>query len=1455
MSLTIKENRLKLISPGLFLFLISCFFIIFESIGQEEPALLVTVKDPSCPGNGEISVSLENVAEPADLLYQLYLAPDPSPIATNETGVFTGLAEGNYSIQAQFMLEDDQLEISTEASLNSTFETLSFSIISQGLCENELSSMEVEINQGNPLTYELRGEQQRPPQESPFFEELPAGSYTVIVTDECGDRLSQSFEIRKTELVLDDDVQEFQPALNSCGEISVGHLLRSAGAEIAYPLEVLFTINGPDGTEEEVFQEVSEGGSSEVAILGNIPFYHGEAYSYDVLVTDNCGQTALLENLLIDRALGISDDLFWGAGLCGKRRLSVKPTNFVPPFQINFESYPEEFDPTLFNEAYPGPFEEENIFFGSEEMPIPFGTYTFSVEDACGNIATLSREFRDLLSGPIRTVYKGCGPNTGSVQLNSFDYEFTQIEIVAGPESFEGQLPLDLSENISQNDPRRFFMNNLPAGDYEFVSYTTCDTEHVSEVRIEGASILTNEIDIDENCGSFNLNLNHRDNLDENQTTRFGIQKFDPNSGEWVHPGTGQAYVEGEELNDTNSVPIVNGANTINLNYYGELRLVKSIRIWKNGQDIVPNQPSFNYCLETLNEFEIKERSTFTSINTFQCVEGNYELSVSASGYPPINYRIVEKDGLPFDINNGEDPLFTDLEAGRYRLQLEDNCGNLTNTTVQVRGENLPKIIPENLCEGENGTLSVKNLDFLDFEWFNMADPDVILSTSSSLEFVPFNLATHEGVYGVRLSDGNPESCLNETLEFTIDEDSLNPEPGEGQVATVCKGEIVDLFDFLEGPFNDYGTWSEISNSEALIENTWSTTNLSEGSYTFEYSITGICSGERSTRVTINLSEVPPPPQGGALQEFCQPGEYTVSSLSATGENIRWFLSPEGGTALADNEQLSSGETYYADQTIDGCPSDRRLAVQVFVYPEVSGYDIGQDQTLFQMEVPDRLIGEVPEGGTGDFTFQWEIKTEDGDWTNIAGATDKDFSPPPLMNNTQFRRITTAGVCGDFISNEITIRTEVAPIIATNDDFGPLINYESHLLTSVYENDSLKMLPVEADKVSLSILSIRDEAGNEQNLVYALDENGVLSLPEDTPPNTYILTYRLCQSAVPENCDEAEMQIQVVGIEMDIEKTVSRRQAVVGEMVDYSISLTNNSTFALESVAVTELLPEGLILLSSDPAPTTGDSWILPQLDPGENIRLELSIMAAAEGSHTNQVQVNVENFDQTIASEPLEVRPKMIDLSVLKTTPTETVRDGDNFDYQIQIENNGLDAADNVRILDFLPSGLQYVGADLLGAGLPEEPTFSQDGQELLWEITSFPVGASLEITLTVTAIRDGRVRNRAEVSGEGVDTEPENNTSITEKNILSLFIPNVIKPDFDGRNDTFVIEASHKFERVALLIFNRWGDLVFSTEDYQNDWNAAGLLAGTYYYQVKGTDFSGNEKEYKGWVQVIKE
>ncbi len=79
-------------------------------------------------------------------------------------------------------------------------------------------------------------------------------------------------------------------------------------------------------------------------------------------------------------------------------------------------------------------------------------------------------------------------------------------------------------------------------------------------------------------------------------------------------------------------------------------------------------------------------------------------------------------------------------------------------------------------------------------------------------------------------------------------------------------------------------------------------------------------------------------------------------------------------------------------------------------------------------------------------------------------------------------------------------------------------------------------------------------------------------------------------------------------------------------------------------------------------------------------------------------------------------------------------------------------------------------------------------------------------------------------------------------------LFISNVLTANNDNINDFFEIEYNgHK--QTMLLIFDRWGKMIFSSQSLQNKWSAEGSDAGIYFYQLKMGQLS-----HKGWIQVIK-
>ncbi|MEJ8802809.1 FG-GAP-like repeat-containing protein [Pontibacter sp. H249] len=81
----------------------------------------------------------------------------------------------------------------------------------------------------------------------------------------------------------------------------------------------------------------------------------------------------------------------------------------------------------------------------------------------------------------------------------------------------------------------------------------------------------------------------------------------------------------------------------------------------------------------------------------------------------------------------------------------------------------------------------------------------------------------------------------------------------------------------------------------------------------------------------------------------------------------------------------------------------------------------------------------------------------------------------------------------------------------------------------------------------------------------------------------------------------------------------------------------------------------------------------------------------------------------------------------------------------------------------------------------------------------------------------------------------------------------PNIITPNGDGLNDRFVL--STEFDVLSLNVYNRWGKLVFSEEEYRNSWNAEGLPSGVYFYHaVRRGNCSKETETLRGWIEVIR-
>ncbi|HRI25299.1 MAG TPA: SBBP repeat-containing protein [Ferruginibacter sp.] len=97
----------------------------------------------------------------------------------------------------------------------------------------------------------------------------------------------------------------------------------------------------------------------------------------------------------------------------------------------------------------------------------------------------------------------------------------------------------------------------------------------------------------------------------------------------------------------------------------------------------------------------------------------------------------------------------------------------------------------------------------------------------------------------------------------------------------------------------------------------------------------------------------------------------------------------------------------------------------------------------------------------------------------------------------------------------------------------------------------------------------------------------------------------------------------------------------------------------------------------------------------------------------------------------------------------------------------------------------------------------------------------------------------------------------TVTVKVTREVFIPNSFTPNGDGLNDLFRIPPGTSFTLQRFLVYNTYGNLVFSTSDISRGWDGtykgSSSPNGTYTYIIKGYDAKG-EIFLKGTVLLIR-
>lgn len=896
--------------------------------------LQVTATNETCSGNGTLAFVTSGTAPGATLVFAVFKLPNTTnPVATQNAVTLSGLTAGNYRVRATQTLGSASSSQEREATILNLITPLTYVLSgTNGACQN--GSITVTVQTGNAVSYQLlSGPITTAEQSSNVFNNLPAGVYQIRVYDSCGEGWVQNYTIPGSTPGMTIGAGIFPNAkLPDCNSITLQNQLTApTGTLIAYPINLEYTIFPPaGGTPIVLTQMVLSGPPNGIPVAMIIPFYAGQLYTYNLKITDGCNITYVRNNNEIDRNLTVT--LSSPTKECSKA-LNITPNNYGSPItQVEFLTAPAGFNPLTFNGNHPGPFSEAPQYYNSN-VPLPEGLYVVQITDNCGRTATAEIQFsQNITLFPLSfNNRKGCGSDSGSVLLSSLNGSLVTATITSAPTAYPVALPHNVSFNIAGNG--NFFMNSLPVGSYTFATVDSCGNAMVTTVNIQGEQATSNAVTITENCASFNLILNHVSNV-ANQSEQFWLQKLDTQTNQWGHPQTG--FSNGQIPSPNNALLLNNNATNINLAFSGSFRIMKTFDIYNNGEVFVMT------CEKQVSTFEFTGGPKIEAVYSFSCAADLSDVIVIASGLGTLKYRIVTKNGLPFVVENGTNNLFAGLEPGIYGFQVEDSCQNQIGRLFDVTVPLALSITPVNLCDGQNGSLSVPDLSFLNFEWWKGNDTSNILSTSNILAFSPFNAVANSGQYYVRITYPNSNSCIDQVLTFTISSGLSSPNAGTGTAVSYCGSQgNIDLFSLLSGTFDAFGNWEEITSSGNLANNIWDS-NVAPGDYEFKYTVNGLCNVVDEATVTVKIQFQPETPVAFLEQLICETQDLQLSATTIANVTYEWtgpnnFSSNEQNPVI-NNATAANNGTYTVRAITPGavsCPSETTsVEVNIAITPE-----------------------------------------------------------------------------------------------------------------------------------------------------------------------------------------------------------------------------------------------------------------------------------------------------------------------------------------------------------------------------------------------------------------------------------------------------------------------------------------------------------------------------------------
>ena len=668
---------------------------------------------------------------------------------------------------------------------------------------------------------------------------------------------------------------------------------------------------------------------------------------------------------------------------------------------------------------------------------------------------------------------------------------------------------------------------------------------------------------------------------------------------------------------------------------------------------------------------------------------------------------------------------------------------------------------------------------------------------------------------------------------------SNSSKPGGDPIQSFC---IIDNATPTVGDLTATGTTIEWYSESGAINLLANTVPLVNGTnyYALDAGNTSGCAGE-TLEVSVEISDTTSP-TGGASQSFCTIDSPTVADLVASGNNIQWY--DNLGALLAPGDALTDGAVYSATQesVLSGCESSTTLDVTVTLNDPFAPTTADVSPTFCLDENP--LVSDISITGNG---ILW--------YSDVTNTTLVNTTDALIDGNTYYATQTD-------IINGCESSSSLAVTISLSN---PILDTTNHVMNQATCANS-----------DGAITGVTVSSGQANYTWQWSNATGVVDNSQD-------LTNISAGSYTVVVTDAVGCQDSVQGI--IVENTG-------GALIDISSASFNNETCSNDNGSITNIVVSGgngnLTYEWSDGTSVVSTDLILQPINEGDYTltvtdalgcgsisgpfeildlagpTLDLNSLVVqntgCEGANGSISGIQVNGGNGTLIydwSNGTASIGSALDLSNLLAG---------NYTLTVTDEENCTVTLDTSLIANQTSTVLANDDVDTTQSTVSVEiDIYANDiGNQSTIVVLSGPYNGSASMDLS------GKMTYTPDPNFSGVDSvlysicDEFCNTICDEAYVYITVIkkkpfriPNGFSPNEDGFNDTFVIEGLEQYPNNEIIIFNRWGDRVYSSSPYLNDWNGTAtnnelkitgeqVTEGTYYYildlHVEGMDlFNG--------------